>query len=139
MMQTLNAQIKLRIDWSDMDMFGHVNNVSYFKFIQASRVNHWEVTGLDAEFKQKRIGPVLLSTRCRFIMPLHYPGSVKIHCGISFIKNTSFGLHHELYNAHGSLCAEADDVLVYYDFNQNEKMPIPEQYRAALMQKPGPQ
>lgn len=39
------TEINLRIDWSDIDLLGHVNNVSYFRYIQASRVNYLELTG----------------------------------------------------------------------------------------------
>lgn len=32
-------EIKLRIDWSDLDGYGHVNNVSIIKYLQSARVN----------------------------------------------------------------------------------------------------
>lgn len=56
------VKLPLRIDWSELDLFGHVNNVAYFKYIQASRVNYWELSGLAASFTGSRLGTVLLST-----------------------------------------------------------------------------
>src|SRR6201995_1716591 len=90
--------LPIRIDWSEMDMFGHVNNVAYFKYIQASRVNYWELSGLAASFATTRIGPILLSTSCQFMTPLFYPGNIIVECRIEFIKNTSFGIHHRILN-----------------------------------------
>src|SRR6201996_6989661 len=100
-MDNFPVKLRLRIDWSEMDLFGHVNNVSYFKYIQASRVNYWEAIGLVHVFDEQKIGPILLSTSCQFIKPLHYPGHVDINARIEFIKNTSFGIHHQLLNDKG--------------------------------------
>lgn len=74
-MEHFPVKLPLRIDWSEMDLFGHVNNVAYFKYIQASRVNYWEVTGLVDMFATNKLGPILLSTSCKFIKPLRYPGT----------------------------------------------------------------
>jgi acyl-CoA thioester hydrolase len=131
-MEKFPVKLPIRIDWSEMDLFGHVNNVSYFKYIQASRVNYWEAIGLVKIFEENKIGPILLSTSCQFIKPLHYPGNIIAQSRMEFIKNTSFGLHHHILNEQGELCAEAHDVIVIYDFNKNEKAPFPDKYRAIV-------
>ncbi len=126
------VKLSLRIDWSEMDLFGHVNNVAYFKYIQASRVNYWELTGLAASFNKTKIGPILLSTSCKFIKPLHYPGNIIIEAGAEFIKNSSFGIHHQIINEQNQIVAEAHDVIVYFDFNKNEKLPVSDEFRKAV-------
>jgi len=112
-----------------MDLFGHINNVSYFKYVQASRVHYWELTGLAATFPVTRIGPVLLSTGCQFMQPLFYPGNIEVESRVEFMKNTSFGIHHRILNAAKEICAEAHDVIVMFDFNTNQKVPIPLEFR----------
>src|ERR1700722_16166599 len=87
-------KIKLRLDWSEMDMFGHINNVMFFKFMQASRVNYWEASKFDSDFKTKKIGPLLVSSSCQFKKPLFYPGNITIEARVDFIKNSSFGISH---------------------------------------------
>ena len=131
-MHQFPVRLPLRIDWSEMDLFGHVNNVAYFKYIQASRVNYWEVSGLSRNFQKDRIGPILLSTGCQFIKPLYYPGNLVIESRIEFIKITSFGIHHRILNEQGEVAAEAHDVIVTFDFNKNEKVPVPDDFREAV-------
>ncbi len=126
------VKLPLRIDWSEMDLFGHVNNVAYFKYIQASRVNYWEISGLSVLFTESKIGPILLSTDCQFIKPLFYPGNIVIECRIEFIKNTSFGIHHRILNDQNEVAAEAHDVIVTFDFNKNEKVPVSDEFRRAV-------
>lgn len=129
-MQHFPVKLPLRIDWSEMDLFGHVNNVAYFKYVQASRVNYWEVSGLDELFRTQRVGPILLSASCQFIKPLHYPGDICAEARIEFVKNTSFGIHHRILNQQGEVAAEAHDVIVTFDFGRNEKVPVPAEFRA---------
>lgn len=136
-MSIFPSKLQLRIDWSEMDLFGHVNNVMYFKYIQASRVNYWEISGLVKHFKEDRIGPILANTTCKFMRPLHYPGNITIQAEVEFMKNTSFGIHHQILNEAGELAAEAHDVIVYYDFNTNEKANIPDSFRQAVTQLEG--
>ena len=126
------VKLPLRLDWSEMDLFGHVNNVAYFKYIQASRVNYWEVSGLAASFSETKIGPILLSTACQFIKPLHYPGNIIVEASIEFIKTTSFGIHHRILNGQNEVAAEAHDVIVTFDFNKNEKVPVSDEFRKAV-------
>jgi acyl-CoA thioester hydrolase len=130
-MDNFHVKLPLRIDWSEMDLFGHVNNVAYFKYIQASRVNYWEVSMLTKLFDEQKIGPILLSTGCQFIKPLFYPGNIIVESRIEFIKNTSFGIHHRILNDQGEISAEAHDVIVTYDFNKNEKVPVSEEFRTS--------
>jgi len=131
-MDQFPVKLPLRIDWSEMDLFGHVNNVAYFKYIQASRVNYWEISGLAAGFGEHKKGPILLSTNCQFIRPLFYPGNIIVECRIEFIKITSFGIHHRILNEQNEVAAEAHDVIVTYDFRKNEKIPVSEEFRAAV-------
>jgi acyl-CoA thioester hydrolase len=126
------TKLPLRIDWSEMDLFGHVNNVAYFKYIQAGRVNYWEISMLSGIFDERKTGPILLSTGCQFIKPLHYPGNIVVESRIEFIKTTSFGIHHRILNEDNEIAAEAHDVIVMYDFNKNEKIPVSEEFRKAV-------
>jgi acyl-CoA thioester hydrolase len=131
-MSDFHVKLPLRIDWSEMDLFGHVNNVAYFKYVQAARVNYWEVIGMAADFEATKVGPILLSTGCQFMQPLFYPGNIVVESRVEFIKNTSFGIHHRIINDKGELAAEAHDVIVNFDFNKNTKVPLAAKDRAAI-------
>ena len=124
--------LSLRIDWSEQDLFKHVNNVSYFKYQQAARVNFWEAVGLSAAEGEASLGPMLAAASIRFLKPLHYPGSVRIDTLISFIRNTSFGLEHRMYNNANDLCAIGEDAIVVFDYGKNEKQKIPTELRILL-------
>jgi len=119
------VKLRLRIDWSELDYFGHVNNVSFFKYIQSARVNYWDNIGLTKFHIETNKGPLLASCKCDFKQVLHYPGDITIISRVDFIKNTSFSICHRILNNKGEIAAEAQDIMVMFDFEKNEKIPFP--------------
>lgn len=119
------VSLDLRIDWSELDHFGHVNNVMFMKYIQAARINFWVICGIMDLMEKTRVGPMLASVSCDYRIPLFYPGQVRVFCKLDFIGNTSFGFRHEVRREDGTVAAEAKDVMVMYDFSKAAKVPIP--------------
>lgn len=115
---------KIRIDWSDLDVFGHVNNVAFFKYIQAARVNFCESIGLTSLNEKNKLSFIVATTNCTFKKPLHFPGEITIISEVDWIKNSSFQLNHTIYNLEGEVAAEGSDILVIFDYNINEKVTI---------------
>lgn len=126
------VKLKLRIDWGDVDSFGHVNNVAIFKYIQASRVKYIEKLGLTKMHNESKIGPVLASCQCEFKIPLFYPGQITILSRVDFIKNTSFCIFHQIINDKNQVTGVARDILVLSDFNKNNKVQIPQKIRKRI-------
>jgi acyl-CoA thioester hydrolase len=118
-------ELKLRIDWSEMDLFGHVNNVMYAKYIQAARVNFMEKVGIVKSYEEQKLGFMVAATSILFYKPLFYPGNITMKTTVKETKNTSFILEHDIYNQENELCARGEDVIVYFDFNKHEKLMLP--------------
>lgn len=131
-MNEYSVKLELRIDWSEIDLFGHVNNLAILKYVQAARVNYLELVDLMQLQTEKKIGPILASTNCQFRKPLFYPGKVIAHSKVDSIKNTSFRITHLIYNDKNELAAEAHDIIVFYDFVKNTKLAIPEAIRTKI-------
>ena len=129
----IETKITLRIDWSEIDSFGHVNNVMFMKYVQAARLNFVAEIGLMQLHRTENIGFMVAETNCQFKKELHFPGYVTINTNALYAKNTSFSLEHKLSNEDGEIAAIARDVLVVYDFNKNEKCLIPEVIREKLL------
>ncbi len=125
-------QIELRVDWGDLDLFGHVNNLAILKYVQAGRVNYLEALGLMQCQAEAKIGAILASTSCQFRQPLFYPGQITVCSTADEIKNTSFRICHVVYNQDREIAAEAQDILVLFDYSQRAKMIIPGDIRKRI-------
>lgn len=126
------SKLNIRIDWSDLDVYGHVNNVAYIRYVQAARVQYIMPLELIEQYLSTKVSIILASTAIQYLSPLFFPGEASVETSISFIKNSSFGFCHRIRNAQGQIVAEAQDVMVYYDFNKNEKVRIPNEMRAKI-------
>jgi acyl-CoA thioester hydrolase len=124
--------LELRIDWSEIDAFGHVNNLAIMRYVQTSRVECLGSVGLMQSQMDAGVGPILASIHCQFRKPLFYPGCVTVFTRIEAIRTTSFHVRHEIHNDRGELAAEAVDVLVLYDFERKVKAAIPAELRVRL-------
>ena len=126
------AQIfKSRIDWSDLDLLGHVNNIAFSRFIQAARVEYCGHVGLEVH-QGMATGPILAASRVQFIAQLFFPGSVRILTRCKKAGSTSIVLEHALYDDAGTLCAFAEDVVVRYDFEAKTKIPLGDEVRSKI-------
>lgn len=123
---SLETKITLRIDWSEIDSFGHVNNVMFMKYVQAARLNFVDNIGLMKMHRTEQVGFMVAETSCKFKKELHFPGYVTVNTKIAFVKNTSFSLEHTITNNDDEVVAVATDVLVVYNFNKGVKTLIPE-------------
>ncbi|MEZ4722841.1 MAG: acyl-CoA thioesterase [Flavobacteriales bacterium] len=125
--------MKLRIDWSEVDSFNHVNNVAFFKYIQAARIRLCGYAGLATSSKDRQPGFMVVSAKCDFSLPLTFPGSITIDTQVVKIGSTSVGIKHRLYDESDNLVAVGDDVIVIYDFDQMVKVTIDQKLKSTLM------
>jgi len=131
-METPSTKLSIRIDWSEIDLFGHVNNLSIFKYIQAARVNYLEAIGLMPSISVNHIGPTLVSATCQFRKMLFYPGNVIVYSKVDLIKNSSFRIVHEITNDQNEIAAEAHDIIVLYNFDKNTKLNLPDEIKKKI-------
>jgi acyl-CoA thioester hydrolase len=131
-MKGFSRKLELQIDWSELDAFGHVNNLSIMKYVQAARILCLDAVGLMKSQSEVGVGPILASINCQFRKPLFYPGLVTVYSKVDEIKNTSFRIQYEIYNDKKEIAAEAKDIIVLFDFSRQAKISISGNLRKKL-------
>ncbi len=123
--------LKLRIDWSEMDLLGHVNNIAISRYFQAARIHYMDQVGLKV-FPGMETGPILAAGKVDFLRQLHFPGHITIHTRCGSIRNTSLTLLYELLDEAGQLCARSEEVIVHFDFRQQIPIRLTDEIRQAI-------
>lgn len=119
--------VEMPVEWGDMDAFGHVNNVVFYRYFENSRIAYLEKIGLWDHMKVHGVGPILASSKCKYKVPLTYPDTVSIGSKVTEIREDRFLMEHIIYsNENEHVVAEGDGTIVVYDYNKNTKAPIPE-------------
>lgn len=130
--------VERQIRWGDLDALNHVNNTVFFRFFEEARIVLLDRVGLRALRQATGTGPILAATSCQFRLPLTHPDTVTCHAGVTRIGTTSFTVEYVLKSAAhgGAVAATGDSVVVHYDYDAQQKSPLPEAVRAALMALP---
>ena len=124
-------KLELRIDWKDIDLLGHVNNVAIISYFQAARIAITESIGFPPTVGM-HYGPIEAATEVQFCKQLSYPGNITIITDVEKIGNTSFILKHQIIDHAGDIAAVGKEVIVCFDFHKQCKIPVPEKVRELL-------
>lgn len=118
--------IKIPLAWGDMDAFGHVNNVVYFKYFESGRISYFDEINFLDFMKKTGIGPILASTSCVYKIPLVYPDKITIGTKVDTIKENGFIMKYVVVsNRHEKIAATGEGVIVTFDYHENKKASMP--------------
>ena len=70
-------EIALPIDWAELDLYGHVNNVAFYKYMQSSRIAFCESIGLSVLNEPDKPSFILAASECHYKQKLLFPGTVR--------------------------------------------------------------
>ena len=110
-----------RVRFRDCDLMGHVNNAVYSTYLEEARI---EVLGGLADF-------ILARVEIDFRSELRAGEEIEVRTRCSRVGTKSFELEHEIH-ADGRLAAEAKSVLVGYDYERGQSVPLSDEVRARL-------
>ncbi len=118
--------------WADNDIYGHVNNVTYYAYFDTV-VNNFliEHGGLDI-FGAPIIG-VAVETMCRFSESVAYPETIELGLRVAKLGNSSVRYELAVFRLGGAKAiANGHFVHVFVERKGNNSVPIPDPIRAAL-------
>ncbi|KAM7186530.1 Thioesterase-like superfamily domain containing protein [Naviculisporaceae sp. PSN 640] len=130
-----------KIAWGEMDSFGHVNNVNYYRYAESARVN-W-ITNfsvhVDPAHRQewaelmspKAIGLIMRSLKADFKFPMVYPDKISVYHKLraqpegnpapSAFMLDCIVLSHQ----HRRIAARLEEDIVVYDYRSAKKTSMP--------------
>ncbi|WP_067932019.1 acyl-CoA thioesterase [Alicyclobacillus kakegawensis] len=118
----------LRVRFSDTDMFGHVNNARYFTYMEEARVRF-----LEEVLGTPELPVILASAKADFRGQTFFRDRVRIETWISRIGEKSLEFSYRMTrDATDDLLFEGSTVLVCYDYERMQSIPVPQEWRDKL-------
>jgi len=110
--------------WSDMDAYGHVNNVQFLRLIEDARVVAFAAHGSDEGGSVVPTGLLVARSEIEYLHPLVYRTEpVAIDLWVTDIAGASFDMGYEVLDEGGSAAplvyARAETTLVAYDMDRH--------------------
>ena len=126
--------VKQPLQWGEMDMHNHVNNVWFFRYIENARIAYYEKIKKYEFEKETGISFILASATCQYLSPLTYPDTVIAGAQIKTIDKNGAILGYRLVsNKNKKLAAKAQTTIVSYDFTKNKKVLFPDELKRKIM------
>ena len=126
--------LSIQSRWSDNDIYGHVNNVTYYSYFDTV-VNCFLIDqgGLDIE-TDSVIG-MAVETMCKFNKPLAYPEVLEAGLRVGKLGNSSVRYEIGIFQEGAAEAAAMGHfVHVFVDRATGKSAPIPDAIRSALEQ-----
>ena len=124
--------LSIQTRWSDNDIYGHVNNVTYYSYFDTV-LNCFLIDqgGLDIE-TDSVIG-VAVETMCKFNKPLAYPEVLEAGLRVGKLGNSSVRYEIGIFQEGAAEAAAMGHfVHVFVDRATGKPAPIPDAIRSAL-------
>lgn len=125
-------EMNISIRWGDMDAMGHLNNASYFRYLETVRIDWMYSIGCVPDPKGE--GPVIVNAFCNFYKQLEYPGDVLVKMYASDPGRTTFETWGtmERVDQPGVICAAGGATTIWVDFPSQKAAALPDWMRAIV-------
>lgn len=125
-------EMRIPIRWGDMDAMGHVNNASYFRYLETVRIDWMHSIGCVPDPQGE--GPVIVNAFCNFYRQLEYPGDVLVKMYVSDPGRTTFESWGTMERADqpGVIYAAGGATTIWVDFPSQKAAALPDWMRAIV-------
>lgn len=130
--KTLVYEVSIPIRWGDMDAMNHVNNTTYFRYLEIARIDWMRsigcLTGPQGE------GPVIVNAFCNFYKQLEYPGDVLLKMYVSDPGRSTFETWATMERPDdpGVVYAAGGATTVWVNYAAQKSAPLPDWMRPHL-------
>jgi acyl-CoA thioester hydrolase len=118
--------------WHDNDIYGHVNNVTYYSFFD-SAVNTYLIERGGLDIHDGSVVGFVVSSSCDYFASIAYPDLIEVGLRVAKLGNSSVQYELAVFKVgEDEACAAGRFVHVFVDRASNLPVSIPDALREAL-------
>ena len=115
----------------ETDALGHINNTVVPMWFEKAREPIFQLFIPDMDVNKWKL--IIARISVDFLAEIHYGTNkdVEIRTGLAKVGNSSMTIRQEVWQE-GMCCARGDAVLIHYDYDLAQSVPIPDAIRTEL-------
>jgi len=118
--------------WMDNDVYGHVNNVTYYSYFDTI-ANHFLIREGGLDINTSPVIALVVESACTYRAPVAYPDELRAGLRVDKLSNRAVTYGIGIFTEGGTEpAAEGHFVHVFVDRETRKAVPIPDRIRAAL-------
>ena len=119
------------VAWGEMDAFGHVNNVVYYRYFESVRISYLQAIGALEHLVQ--MNPVVAANSCRYLKSVNYPDELELGARVVELRASGFRMEYAIFSQqHKTIVATGEAIVVMVDKN-GQKVTLPEEFRQTII------
>lgn len=123
---------RIETRWIDNDVYGHVNNVTYYSYFDTA-VNRYLIAQGALDLAASTVIGLVVETQCRYFSPVAFPDAIEVGVRVASIGTSSVRYELGIFRAgQDSASAQGHFIHVYVDRASNRPVALPEAYQRAL-------
>lgn len=139
-MSPYRFSVTVEARYSDLDPQWHVNNVRYLAYLEHARLSYLVYLGLWDGIDFNRLGLIVADIHIAYIAPMLLFQKARVELRTARIGTKSLTFAYRLVDeANGTLLATAETVMVGFDYDRQESIPIPADWREKIAAYEGEQ
>ena len=123
----------IQIRFSDVDMFGHVNNASQQMYFDLGKTDFMrQVLSLSGPFGGLSL--VTVATTNNFFRQIRYTDDIEVHTSVRKAGDKSVTLFQSMVDRRdGATVSDSLTVMAVFDFAKQASAPLPDEWRTKLL------
>ncbi|MEC9326116.1 MAG: thioesterase family protein [Actinomycetota bacterium] len=120
--------------WMDNDVYGHVNNVTYYSYFDTV-ANHFLITEGGLDIHHSPVIALVVESQCSYRAPVAYPDRLRAGLRVDRLGNRSVTYGVAIFtdtDTDTEAVAHGQFVHVFVDRQSRRAVPIPQPIRTAL-------
>lgn len=118
--------------WADNDIYGHVNNVTYYSYFDTA-ANRYLIEEGGLDISDGHIVGYVVNSGCEYHAPIAYPDVIEAGIRVDRLGNSSVQYGIAIFReGEEDAAAHGHFVHVFVERAENRSVPIPQPLRAAL-------
>ncbi len=128
---TFKHVMPIQIRFSDVDLYGHMNNNAYFSLYDLAKTSYFRDVFGDENWSKFAV--VVANINADFLAPVFFSDELFIETTVEHIGTKSITLLQRAVNkASGVLKCQCRTIMVGYDVATKEPIAIPSSYKKAI-------
>jgi acyl-CoA thioester hydrolase len=124
-------RIPIQLRFADTDAFGHLNNAVFATFAEVGRLEFWRDMLDRAVRADDTAGMILARIALDFRLQVHLGDDVSVQTEVARVGRSSVTLRQLVLRGEEA-AVEIESVVVFFDYRQQESVPIPAEVRRRL-------
>lgn len=131
--EAFSFSIDIDIRFSEVDMFGHMNNVASFAYFEEARIKYMQYVGIFTDLKAEEV-PVVGDLQCDYHSQVYFGETLTLYVKIETIGNSSMDIHYMGVKPDGKIALTGRGAIINMNKKTGRSAPISDEFRQKIEQ-----